>query len=124
MENMLKILYTVAHETFWKPKATGEATPAGHPVNEEKEKSAGSVPEIRMLREFSFPLVERISEERLQCLEAETGVWEATQIKPTAETDIDTDVIERGDELWVYDRPLDSTQGDGSNRNSFWHLLS
>lgn len=124
MESMLKILYTTKHETFWKPEATGEAAPAGHPVTEEKEKSAGSVTEIRMLGEFSFSLVERISEERLQCLETETGVREAAQIEPAAKTGIDPNIAERCDELRIYDRSLDSTQGNGSNRRSLWHFLS
>jgi len=112
------------HETKWKPETAGKATSASHPAAEKEEESAGSIPEIGMFREFSLPLVERISEERLQSLETETGVRETAQIKPTAETGIDTDTTERGDELRIYDRPLDSTPGDGGNRETLWHILS
>ena len=124
MENIFKILYTVGYETLWKPKATGEAAPARHRVAEKNEKSAGSVPENRMLCKFCFSLVERISEERFQSFGSETGVWEATKIKPATKTEADTVSPGRSDELRIYDRPLDSVPGDGNDRRPFWYFLS
>lgn len=124
MENTFKILYTIGHETLRKPKATGKATPACHRVAEENEKSAGSVPENRLLCKFGISLVERVSEERLKSIRFETSAWEATQIESSSTADVDTVSPERSDELRIYDRPLDSAPCDRSDRRPFWHFLS
>jgi hypothetical protein len=120
---MFKVLYAVMHETLWNPKATGTEAPAGHRVNEEIEESAGSITGDRMFCKLGLSLVASISEKRRPGIGSETGAREASQIEPASKEDPDTNSPEGSDECWVYDRSLDSTSGNGNNRESIWHFL-
>jgi hypothetical protein len=124
MENIFEMMYTIGYETIWRPAATGAAAPASHRVAEKDQKPAGGVPEDRMFGEFSLPVVERVSEERLKGFKTEAGAGKAHEIDPASKTDGDTDSVKRSVELRVFDRPLDATPGGRSDRKAFWHFIS
>ena len=81
----MQIYHHMMHETIWKPRVPGEATPARHPAFKSRQKTVGGSSNRRCGRKLSVSLVAELPREGSEGIAFPTGAGASAQALPASE---------------------------------------
>jgi len=118
MEHFRHRCYPQMHETIRQPRATGEATPAGHSVAAIRRTSVGSGSEAGVFQEFRLPLERCVPDERDPRASSEAHSRSPFPVVPGPEGTLGQDASEGGSGSRIPDRSLDASANRRGDRQA------